>query len=292
LSFAWYDRHGQRLDAVPIAPGKVIQPRVSPDGRKLAFTRAIGGTADIWTYDFASGATTQVTSDPDYDENSYWSPDGRLLSYQGNEKGERGILIATLDGSRPPVVIARGPRVTVGRFMPDGRSLLISRQGRGNDVDLALVPVDRPDAATAVTSDAGQEIEPAPSPDGRWVAFVTTRTGRPEVVLAPVVAESNGIRLGGQRPVSSAGGSDPDWRRDGREIVYRAVDNTLMAVSVTFAGGGVSLGKPAPLFKATVDAGGASSSWAATPDHTKFIIVESPGAAGQRFRVLTDWIAK
>ena len=65
-----------------------------------------------------------------------------------------------------------------------------------------------------------------------------------------------------------------------------------MAVSVTFAGGGVSLGKPAPLCKATVDAGGSSSSWAATPDHTKFIIVESPGAAGQRFRVLTDWIAK
>ena len=166
LTFARYERSGRRLDALPIAPGKIMQPRMSPDGQKLAFTRAVGGTADIWLHTFASGATTQATTDPDYDENSSWSPDGRQLVHQGRVEGELGILVSTLDGSRPPVPIARGaPQMTAGRFMPDGGTLLMSRVRDGGGYDLVLVPVDRPEDVTAITSDPGQEVQPAPSPE-------------------------------------------------------------------------------------------------------------------------------
>jgi Tol biopolymer transport system component len=145
---------------------------------------------------------------------------------------------------------------------------------------------------TALTSNAARELQPAPSPDGRWVAYVMERAGRPEVVLAQLLNEGTTVRLDAPRPVSSAGGIDPEWRNDGREIVYLAPDRTLMAVSVTLAGSAVSLGKPSPLFKVPADAGGWGSNWAVTADHTQFVVVEAPRAAGQRFRVLTDWIGK
>jgi serine/threonine-protein kinase len=176
--------------------------------------------------------------------------------------------------------------------MPDGRAVLISRSDVGTSNDLAFLPLDRPEALTPLTSGAGRELEPAPSPDGRWVAFVSERAGRPEVVVAQLLAEGRTVRLDAPRPISSAGGIDPEWRHDGREIVYLAPDSTLMAVSVTIAGSAGSLGKPSPLFKVPADAGGWGSNWDVTADHTKFVVVEAPRAAGQRFRVLTDWGGK
>ena len=92
FAFAWYDRSGKRLAALPIAPGKLMQPRLSLDGRKLVFTRAAAGTADIWVHDLSSGATSQLTTDPDYDENPELSPDGRLMVYGGTlPRRDRGL---------------------------------------------------------------------------------------------------------------------------------------------------------------------------------------------------------
>jgi Tol biopolymer transport system component len=292
LTFAWYERSGRRLDALPIPSGKIMQPRISPDGRRLAFTRALGGTADLWVHEFASGTTTQVTTDPDYDENSTWSPDSRQLMHQGRLNGESAIMITTLDGSRPPVLIGGVRELVVGRFMPDGRTLLMWRERRGGGHDLGLLAVDHPETFTVITSDPGLGMQAVLSPDGRWMAFVTDRSGRSEVVLGRAMGEGQKLRVSEQRlSVSSAGGTDPEWRRDGREIVYLGPDATLMAVSVITTGGEVALGKPSPLFKVPADAGGFGSSWAPAADHSKFVVVEAPQAAKQRFRLLTNWSA-
>ena len=141
-----------------------------------------------------------------------------------------------------------------------------------------------------LTTDPGVEDQPALSPDASWLAFVSDRSGRPEVVLTRVVQDGGSIRVTDQRlPVSTSGGTDPHWRRDGRELVYLAPDGTITAVQVTIAGNAVALGRPAPLFPVTADAGGSGSNWTADADHTRFVIVEAPQAAGQTFRVLTRW---
>jgi eukaryotic-like serine/threonine-protein kinase len=288
LSFAWYDRSGRRLSALPIEAGKVMQPRISPDGKKLAFTRVANGTADIWVHDFASAVTMQVTTDPDYDENAWWSPDGRQLIYQGRVNGEDAALIATVDGSKSAVPIAKGSRLFDGRFILDGRHIVFtSTEASGND--LMIASVDHPDIRSALTSDTGQELEPSPSPDGRWLAYITDRTGRFEVVLARLIHDGETFRLGQALPVSSAGGVDPVWRTDGREIVYLAPDRMLMSVGVTTTNEAVTLGKPTPLFRVRADAGGWGSNWMATGDLTKFILVEAPNAPEQRFQLLTNW---
>ena len=64
----WFARKGRRLDTLPIDVSEAMQPRISPDGRRLAFAQALNGTADIQVYDFAGGTLRRVTQSPDYDE--------------------------------------------------------------------------------------------------------------------------------------------------------------------------------------------------------------------------------
>jgi serine/threonine protein kinase/Tol biopolymer transport system component len=286
LSFAWYDRSGRRLGALPIESGRIMQPQISPDGRRLAFTRVADGTADIWLHEFSSGQTTQLTTDPDYDENASWSPDARQLVYQGRIKSEDSVLIATVDGSKAPALFAAGAHLSTPRFTSDGRTLLM-QSAHASQTKLAIGSMDRPGVVTELTPESAQEQNGVPSPDGRWVAFVTDRTGRPDVVVARLIHEGATFRLGRQVPVSPSGGNEPFWRRDGKEIVYIAPDRMLMAVSVTTADETVVLGKPTPLFRVLADAGG--SGWTATGDLEKFVVIEAPHAAGQRFELLTNW---
>jgi hypothetical protein len=141
-----------------------------------------------------------------------------------------------------------------------------------------------------LTSEPGYVGQASPSPDGQWLAQVTDRTGRSEVVLSRFVEDGPRLRLNAQRlPVSSAGGVDPHWRADGREIIYLAPDRTLMAVSLTINGNAVSLGKPARLFRIPADAGGSGSNWTASGDHTRFVVVDNPHGTAETFRVLTNW---
>ena len=287
MRFAWYDRSGRRLDALPVPSGKIMQPRISRDGKRLAFTRASGGTADVWVHEFASGAIKQVSTSPDYDENPSWAPDGRRLIYEGY--ADNTMIVATVDGSSPDVRITTGSKLTAGSILADGRTLIFSQLAAGNTNDLATVSLDNPKTVLALTDDRGQEFQPAPSPDGRWLAFVTTRTGRPEVVIARLLKDGATYRLGQRLPVSTSGGIDPAWRQDGREMLYQAPDATLMSLTVTL-GDVLTLGKPTPLFKLPADAGGWGSNWAATADFAKLIVVEAPHAVHQRFRLLTDWM--
>ena len=100
------------------------------------------------------------------------------------------------------------------------------------------------------------------------------------------------MRLQAQRlPVSSGGGIDPHWRRDGREILYLGPDRTVMAVSLSMAGEAVATGKPVALFRLPVDAGGWGANWTATTDHTRFVVIDAPNGTAQTFRVLTNWWA-
>jgi Tol biopolymer transport system component len=288
-AFTWYERSGRRLDTAPIEPGRIMQPRISPDGRKIVFTRATAGTADIWVHDFASGTETQVTTDPDYDENPEWSPDGRQLVYQGRGGASQVLLVTALDGSKSAALVVKGEdQPSSARFLPDGHNLLFSSTRADLNSDLAIANVERPDRPSQLTSETAQEVEPAPSPDGRWLAFVTDRTGRLEVAMARLLHEGDTFRLGRLWPISSAGGVNPFWRRDGRELVYLAADGNLMSVSVTMADEAVTLGKPTRLFRLPSNA----SEWTATADLTKFMIVEAPRALGQRFHFLTHWTAR
>jgi eukaryotic-like serine/threonine-protein kinase len=198
------------------------------------------------------------------------------------------MLLAPVDRSRSPRVFATERFGGGGEWLPRRRAMVISR-GVERGWDLSVVSLDGPAALYDLTTEPGFEGQPTPSPDGRWLAYATDRTGRWEVVLGRLTDEGGRVRLQEQRlPVSSGGGTDPHWRADEREILYLAPDRTIMSVSLSIDGEAVATGKPVPLFRIPADAGGWGSNWTATADHSRFVVVEAPNGTAQTFRVLTD----
>jgi len=287
FQFVWHDRGGKRLGLLPIPAGKIISPDWSPDGRAIAFTRVSGGSADVMQYDVASGAIRALTTSPDYDEVSRWSPDSRQIAYQGRVDGKVTVLVTSVDGSKPPVALANPPAVAVGNFLPDGSAVVVSYGEKQNQI--GLVRLSKPGVVEPLLTDQGLAFLPAVSPDGRWLAFTATRAGKSEVYLAPLSDDGKTARLGERRiQVSSGGGSGTLWRKDSREIVYTSPDRRLMSVTLTVSGTVIEPGKVTALFT-ILPPGSGSRPFAANSDLTKFVVVETPFAAGQRFQVLTGW---
>jgi serine/threonine protein kinase len=285
----WYNRDGKRMGQLPIAPGKVLQPALSPDGRKVAFTRAAGGTADIWSHDIASGNTTQVTTDPDYDEAPYWSPDSRLLVHQGRAGGKDAVIIRAIDGQTPPIAIYGATDISSGPFLPNGQAVILSMAEPGQPPIMKFVRLSNVKEAISLGEGDKFLTQPSPSPDGHWLTIPVGQIGRPDLALVRLHDDGTKVTLGQQRiPMTSGGGIEAHWSRDGKEIVYLTPDGTLMAVSVTLAAESATVGKPVPLFKIPLDSGNWTSNWATMPDHGKFIVLEAPYAADQRFRVLLN----
>ena len=125
------------------------------------------------------------------------------------------------------------------------RPLLLVSHSTDRGTKLAIASLDNGNLMPDLISEPGYEGQASPSPDGQWLALVTDRTGRLEVVLSRFVEDGARPLLNAQRlPVSSAGGVDPHWRADGHEIIYLSPDRTLMAASVMINGNAVSIGKP------------------------------------------------
>jgi eukaryotic-like serine/threonine-protein kinase len=284
----WMDRDGRRGTPLSLEPGRFVQLSLAPGDGRLLFTRPVEGTADIWTYDVASEIARRVTTHPDYDEIGVWSPDGRSVAYRGTLEGEQAIIRAALDGSSPLVALVKGA-VDPSQWAPSGH-ILFSTIGEGTGVDVWAVPATGQGEAQRVTSDAGAESAAVSSPDGRWIAFQSDRTGRDEIYVAALANDGGRLRLGSApTPVSTSGGTRPVWRGDGRELFFGSPDNTVYAAPITVTGAGLTAGRPAALFKTN---GQLPDDWTPTADGKRFIVVDFPYAASQVIHVLVNWHAR
>jgi hypothetical protein len=117
---------------------------------------------------------------------------------------------------------------------------------------------------------AANESHGQVSPDGRWIAYVSDESGRPQVYVAPYP------ELQGRVAISSGGGQRPSWRRDGRELFYLGTDNTVSAAAISVTGSTITAGRPEALFKAPLYAG----LYVPDPTATRFLIAR-PAASGE-----------
>jgi dipeptidyl aminopeptidase/acylaminoacyl peptidase len=292
LEFVMFDRDGRRLNRLGIDAGQLYSPVFSPDGTKILFFRAGGGTADVWLHDLAAGTTRQVTTDPGYDEFPEWSPDGKTMAHIGSHEGKAAIFLTPLDGVTPPRVVREGAfGLLPGPWTPDGRFVLFSAPGEKPGLDLWALPVSAPDAAMQLSTDSGNEGAVALSPDGRWVIISNFAGGNPEPYVTRLIRDGDQLHLGSQRvqlgaiSQGSNGAAAVFWRRDGREILTSSVDGQIVSIPVTISGDVLTVGKPVPLFRPPAS----SSGWAANADGTRFVVVDAPLATRQSLHVLTNW---
>ena len=287
--FAWYQRDGRRLDTVPIEEGDLQQPTISPDGRRLLFTRVANGTADVFLYDFAARSVRRISPSPDYDELPMWSPDATEAFYTGSEQGLNTMVRVRLDGSAPPAVLMREHgQPTATSWSPDRRLVLFLKNVPGSGTDILVFPTDDPKTVTPLLTGPANEGLTTFSPDGRWIAFNSDRSGRDEIYVVRFRGDQSPPALGGQPiQISSNGGTvlSGGWRRDGKEIVFRSLDGQVMSVATDSRGESMSAAQPATRFRLPFN----QSTVTVTSNADRFLVSEYPYAAGQTIRVLTNW---
>jgi len=187
--------------------------------------------------------------------------------------------------------VAGGPReeaiysssLTKERFevSPDGRSIIVAEQFPETGEDLMLVSVDEKKASVFFRS-RGIDMHPSFSPDGRWVAYESGR----EVYLRRFPD------TGEQWQISSGGGSDPKWSRDGKELFFSSRDGTIVT-TVLSLGTSVHIGAPRPLFRLDISAmaeGLASPLLGVSADNQEFLVVTKVDEnATTPFQIVVNW---
>jgi serine/threonine-protein kinase len=236
-----------------LPPSNFDRPRVSPDGRSIAYMVGSGQKSDVHVYDLQRGSTTKLTQDS-LDQGIAWHPDSRSLAIYSRRKDANGIFLRNPDGSERLLAPLPDGVVSIRNFSwaPDGKQLAYTAQtGSQHDIWVLTLndqtPGEKPSMKPFLNS-AASGFSPKFSPDGRWMAYVSGESGRPEVYL-------HGYPQGERLAVSTDGGNGPVWRRDGKELYFQgSVDGVpkMMAVAVTPDGASLRLGKPVPLFNLRV----------------------------------------
>jgi serine/threonine-protein kinase len=241
-TLAWVNRAGVE-EPLPLTPQVFANPRLSFDGRQLAFTAINGDRGDLWTYEFATERLARVTTDAE-SRTPVWTRDGRWLTYSSIRAGVGQIVRQPVDGTGPPdVLLAKRIRLFPSSWLPDGRGLFYMESPPTDLSAIRLLTVDGERRSVAVTQKSATAIErqPAVSPDGRWLAYSVRDNGSVEIFVQPIGAP------GARRQVSVDGGREPIWSRDGRELFFRSF-RRMIAVPIDTTHG-FAAGKPVSLFE-------------------------------------------
>jgi WD40 repeat protein len=250
---AWVDSSSGKTQPLYAPPGQYRIPRFSPDGKRLAFSIENGKGADIWVKDLDRDTPSRLSFLPGLNRKPVWTPDGKNIVFQSTNPAAPGLYGVRSAGSGEAKRLTEGkPLESPYSFSPDGKRLAFHQTGNGGSMDIFTMPVEVDAGRVALGVRLGKaelflgtpftEVNPAFSPDGRWLAYRSDESGTYEVYVRPFPGP------GGRWLVSTGGGDFPVWSRDGRELLFETSDQHVMAVSytVSYKAGGDSFaaGKP------------------------------------------------
>jgi Tol biopolymer transport system component len=284
---AWFDRNGRPAGTVG-EPGLWVAPRLSPNGRKIAVGVLDLGrnTTDIWLYEAAGGAGTKFVFGNGNNFSPVWDPtsDRLLFGSDRKSKGSRPDLwTKSLDGSAEEVFLESLDNRIPEDWSPDGEFLSLNAvpaQGKRNN-QLWIAETAGEKKVSPFATEANFQGDSRFSPDGRWLAYDSDESGRFEVYVRPFPG------LGSRWQISTAGGGQPHWRRDGKELTFLTPENKLMAVSISTTSG-FHAGPPALLFAIHPSLNG--TAYDATGDGQRFLVNTVPDEQGSPpLSLLVHW---
>ncbi len=245
----WMDRSGRETGQIG-EPASYFDPALSPDGRRMAVGMSDPNDrsqSDVWVIDVVRGTRSRLTFDAGEEFAPVWSPDGSEIAYSAGQGGMYRVMkkIASGAGEAKPLLEA-GRDVALNDWSRDGRWLVYDYADEGG-LDLGVSRLDggvakpKPFIKTPFLEGGAQF-----SPDGRWIAYASTEGGRTEVYVQPFPPN------GGKWQISTAGGINPRWRGDGRELFFLDQQTRLMSVKITPRGTSLDAAIPEMLFQATL----------------------------------------
>jgi eukaryotic-like serine/threonine-protein kinase len=281
----WFDRGGRRLETVIERAGWFWGFSISPDGRTLAFCWSEGAaSSDIWLQALPGGAPSRFTFGPAPGWTlPTWSPDSRelaLCTYTLSGISHYQIQRRRVDRTGVEETLHDTPILMyLWDWSPDGRQLVFE-----SDVPQALWLLPLGGKHEPIAVGTGQESQAKFSPDGRWLAY-TSMEGSPNQVFVRPLPDT-----GAKWQISTAGGSMPQWRRDGRELYYRAADGTIQAVAVRADGSSFEIGDRQALFGGVpADPGGWYPTFEAAPDGRRFLVQLRSAESEAPITVVLNW---
>jgi dipeptidyl aminopeptidase/acylaminoacyl peptidase len=289
----WFDRSGTNLGS--IGPERDFGTlRLAPNGKQAAaeIPDPDSGNDDIWLIDLATGGLTRLTSHPAQDWAVTWAPDSAELVFASDRNGASSVYRkATNGGSDEELLLRTTDDVFPRDLSADGRFLSLGVNTVNAWSDIWALPLFGDGKAFPLVQTGFAEDNAIFSPDGQWIAYESNESGAAEVYVRPF-ARSGKLRI------STGGGQQIRWRRNGRELFYITPSGELMAVTVntreTF-----EAGAPSTLFRAcTLEPGSRSlgralASFDVTPDGLRFLMpCADPESRPSSVTVVVHWIGR
>jgi Tol biopolymer transport system component len=278
----WVARDGREVDMVSDA-AEYGDLELSPDGGRAAVSvlDPDRNTRDLWVVDLTRGVRTRLTSDPADDVAPVWSPDGTEIVFASNRAGHFDLYRKAASGIGEDRMLFRDSAEKYPTSWSTDGSTVLYWQLEADGTSLRTLP----------SSGAGQPrvfldgpvSQGRLSPDGRWVVYDSTQSGQSEVYVVSFPEPSRRWR------VSTDGGRLSRWRADGREILYAARDNRVMAAPVSDTAAGLTIGSVQPLFEARPV--GPRAFFAPSPDGSRFLLnTLRAGTPSVSIAVLQNWM--
>jgi eukaryotic-like serine/threonine-protein kinase len=293
LQIMLVDRDGKDVAAVgePRA-GTGQDPALSRDGRRVAITVSEGGNPDLWVLDVTRGTRTRLTFDSGLESSPSFSPSADRIAYHVHAKDCTDpscyrVMVRAADGTGSPDTLAPG---VIPIFSPDGAYVVYTALGPAAATwDLAAIRLDGDRKPVTIVRGNPRVDDGAVSPDGRYMAYMSTESGDWQVFLTRFPSGE------GKWQVSTAGGQTPRWNVRGDRLYFTQGED-VMEVEVGTAGS-PTLGTPQRLFtRPALGTGGFGfyAGYDVSPDGTRFVILRSADQKGvlRGLNVVQNWYAE
>jgi len=283
----WIDRSGKTVGKVP-GQDAYSAPRISPDGKKVAYVRGASGF-DIWSYDLARGVKTPLTFGSGSGQSNLfpvWSPDGQRIAYTSVRGGKFGFYQRPADGSGSEEVLLEGTDYVkyLSDWSPDMNYLSYQDNHQGVASTFVL-PLSAERNPHPFLQSPFTTVRASFSPDGKWLAYCSNESGDLKAYVVPFPGP------GGKWQVSSGGGDFPRWRRDGKELFYFSLDNKMMAVEIKASGSSFVIGAVRQLFETRAYRSQVGA-YDVTADGQRFILAYEPGQPNEAITLVENWDAE
>jgi Tol biopolymer transport system component len=286
----WYDRTGKASGTLGEA-AEYGSVDLSPSGDRAAVDIVTARNRDVWIMDLGRAVLSRLTFEDSTDWTPAWSPDGSRVAYASSSGDSTRIYVKSASGAGTRAIVEGDDKNAIPvSFLPDGQRIMFARlkerTGSGYDTFLQPVSGGKPALVLDMPFD---KLHVRLSPDGRYVAYASNESG-PHQVFVQTFPDATG----GRWQITSEGGVEPKWRRDGRELYYLALDGKLMAVPVT-SGTTFTAGRPVTLFQTPLVVNRAGPTrdrrYDVSPDGRFLIVAPVATPAQTPFTVLVNWTA-
>jgi Tol biopolymer transport system component len=291
----WVDREGIARGTVgPPDENALNSPELAPNGN-VAVGRTVQGNTDVWLIDNGRNVFERFTLDPALDANPQWSPDGTRVVFSSTRNGRSSLFEkAASRAGDDRLLLASGESMIPLDWSVDGQWLLFGTRHPKTGLDLWAAPMAPDRKPVLVLRTEFDETAGQFSPDGRWVTYQSNESKPVQIYIQPFPGP------GSTRQVTTAGGTQPRWRPDGKELSYVGLDGRLMAVPIAVgadrhleAGAAVALFRTQLATGASINSGGTGSKaqYAVAPDGRFLMNMTLEAATAPPITVVLNWDA-